>query len=462
MLSSLRSRLWLSYAIIIVTALSVVTVVLFISLFRNPLLYRQTTERLRAVQAVLVERMKEPQAPPISNLADRSARTFNVRVVIFSADKLVLHDTDAGIEPPLNFPEKNALQRTLPLVRDEDGGAWLYSIGKLPDGSFLVVSAPRPRFSVLNVFSDEFIPVVIFGGGVALFLSLIAAFLISGWIANPLQGVVSAARGMPSAEVGPVAVKGPREVQELARAFNSMLARVQASQRSQREFVANVSHEMKTPLTSIHGFAQALLDGTASTEEARRQAAQVIFGETERMQRMVFDLLDLAKLDAGTADLKISPVDLPALLISIVEKFAPQSNKAGVSVDLSVPASLPTLLADGDRLAQVFTNLIDNALKYTPKGGTVTVSAQPEADGMAINISDTGSGIPEAEQPFIFRRFYRADPARQGGRHQGAGLGLAIANEIIMAHGGRINVQSKTGAGTTMEVFLPFTPPHKS
>lgn len=462
MLSSLRSRLWLSYAIIIVTALSVVTVVLFISLFRNPLLYRQTTERLRAVQAVLVERMKEPQAPPISNLADRSARTFNVRVVIFSADKLVLHDTDAGIEPPLNFPEKNALQRTLPLVRDEDGGAWLYSIGKLPDGSFLVVSAPRPRFSVLNVFSDEFIPVVIFGGGVALFLSLIAAFLISGWIANPLQGVVSAARGMPSAEVGPVAVKGPREVQELARAFNSMLARVQASQRSQREFVANVSHEMKTPLTSIHGFAQALLDGTASTEEARRQAAQVIFGETERMQRMVFDLLDLAKLDAGTADLKISPVDLPALLISIVEKFAPQSNKAGVSVDLSVPASLPTLLADGDRLAQVFTNLIDNALKYTPKGGTVTVSAQPEADGMAINISDTGSGIPEAEQLFIFRRFYRADPARQGGRHQGAGLGLAIANEIIMAHGGRINVQSKTGAGTTMEVFLPFTPPHKS
>lgn len=462
MLSSLRSRLWLSYAVIIVTALSVVTIVLFFSLFRNPLLYRQTTERLRAVQAVLVERMKEPQAPPISNLADRSARTFKVRVVIYSADRLVLHDTTFGTEPPIGFPERALFQKELPLVRDEDGGAWLYSIEKLPDGSFLMVAAPRPRYSFLNIFSDEFMPVIIIGGVVSLLLSLVAAFLISGWIANPLQGIVNAARGMPSTEVAPVAVKGPHEVRELTQAFNSMLARVQSSQRSQREFVANVSHEMKTPLTSIHGFAQALLDGTANTEESRRRAAHIIFNETERMQRMVFDLLELARLDAGTADLKMSPVDLRALLVSIAEKFTPQSNRSGVSIDLSIPASLPVLFADGDRLAQVFTNLVDNALKYTPRGGTVAVSAQPEMDAIKINIADTGSGIPEAELPFIFQRFYRADPARQGGRHQGAGLGLAIVYEIVAAHGGRISVRSKTGAGTNMEVVLPVSPPVSS
>ena len=457
MFTSLRSRLWLSYAFIVVTALSVVTIVLFISLFRNPLLYRQTTERLRAVQAVLVERAKEPQSPSLPVLADRAARTFKVRLILFSSDRQILHDTAAGEEPQIAFPLKKFLQKERPLPRDEDGGAWLYSIEKLPDGSFIMVASPRPRLSFLNLFSDEFMPVIFLGGTVALLLSLIAAFLISGWIANPLQRIVNAARGMPSAEVEPVQVKGPHEVQELTQAFNSMIARVQSSQKSQREFVANVSHEMKTPLTSIHGFAQALLDGTANTEESRRQAAQVIFGETERMQRMVFDLLDLAKLDSGIAELKISPVDLQALLVSVVEKFTPQSNKAGVTINLNVPYPLPDLPGDGDRLSQVFTNLVDNALKYTPQGGTVTVSVLPEANGMKILVADTGSGIPEAELPFIFQRFYRADPARQGGRHQGAGLGLAIAYEIVAAHGGRINVQSKTGAGTCMEVFLPFT-----
>ncbi|MEN9562892.1 MAG: hypothetical protein RIR73_1136, partial [Chloroflexota bacterium] len=305
MFSSLRSRLWLSYAFIIVTALSVVTIVLFISLFQNPLLYRQTTERLRAVQAVLVERSKEAEAPPLSVLTARNALTFNVRVVLFSKDREVMFDTAEG-ESPLAFPENKRMTRTLPLVRDAKGVAWLYSIEKLPDGTFLMVTTPRPRNSVLNVFSDEFMPVIVTSGVLALLLSLVIAFLISGWIANPLQKVVNAVRGMPSAEIKPVVAAGPHEVQELMRAFNSMAARVQASQKSQREFVANVSHEMKTPLTSIQGFAQALLDGTANTQESQRKAAQVIYTESERMHRMVLDLLDLAKLDAGTADMNMS------------------------------------------------------------------------------------------------------------------------------------------------------------
>ena len=459
MFSSLRSRLWLSYALIIVTALSVVTIVLFISLFRNPLLYRQTTERLRAVQAVLVERAKEPQSPPLSALADRGAQTFNVRVIVFSKERQIIHDTSAESEPPIGFPGKINQRRELPIVRDDEGGAWLYSIAKLPDGSFLMAASPRPRLSALSIFNDEFIPVIFLGGAVAFLFSLVAAFLISGWIANPLQRIVNAARGVPAAEVESVRVEGPHEVQELAQAFNSMIARVQASQKSQREFVANVSHEMKTPLTSIHGFAQALLDGTANTEESRRQAAEVIFGETERMQRMVFDLLDLAKLDSGIAELKVSPVDLQVLLVSVVEKFTPQSNKAGVVIDLNVPHSLPAMLGDGDRLSQVFMNLVDNAVKYSSRGGTVAVSILSEVDGMKIIVADTGSGIPEAELPFIFQRFFRADPARQGGRHQGAGLGLAIAYEIVAAHGGRISVQSRIGAGTSMEVLLPYSPP---
>jgi len=462
MLSSLRSRLWLSYAFLIVTALSVVTIVLFISLFRNPLLYRQTTERLKAVQTVLIERSQEPNAPPVSVLVKRSGETFGVRILLFSRNQQLLFDT-SSTEMGLPFPPRRAVLQSLPTVRDEAGRVWLYSIGQLSDGTYLMVADQRPRFTLVNAFSDEFLPVILLSGGIALLLSLIVAFVFAGWIANPLQKVVNAAAEMPSAATKVLEVGGPHEVQELTRAFNSMVTRVQSSQRSQREFVANVSHELKTPLTSIQGFAQAILDGTADTEEARGRAALVIFNESGRMHRMVLDLLDLARLDTGTADLAMSPVNVRALLNAVAEKFSPQSQRAGVNIHVEVREDVPPLIADGDRLAQVFTNLVDNALKFTPSGGVISLSAAVnDLAQMRITVSDTGAGIPEEEQARIFQRFYQVDPARQGGTSHGAGLGLAIAHEIIVAHGGRISVRSRVGAGTEMEVLLPLSPPEPS
>lgn len=462
MFSSLRSRLWLSYGFIIVIALTIVTLILFLSLIRNPIIYRQTTERLNAVKTVLIQRSQESQALPLSTLAEDTAKTFKVRVLIFSEQKQLLSDTSAGREAPLPYPRQRIFLRNLPIERDQKGGSWLYSIEHLPDGTFLMLAEPRPRFSLINIFSDEFLPVFILSGVIALALSLLVAFMFAGWIANPLQRVVNAAKEMPSAETKPVEVAGPYEVQELTRAFNSMVERVRASQRSQREFVANVSHELKTPLTSIQGFAQAILDGTAATDESRKQAAQVIYSESDRMHRMVLDLLDLAKLDAGTADLKMSPVNVGAMLNAVAEKFTPQSTRAGVRIEVNIPSSLPPLIADGDRMSQVFTNLVDNALKFTPVGGTISLDAKVEQDEMSISVMDTGEGIPKEAQARIFQRFYQADPARRGGETHGAGLGLAIAQEIIAAHGGRISVRSGVGEGTTMEVILPLAPPDKT
>ncbi|HAX68151.1 MAG TPA: hypothetical protein DCY14_00960, partial [Anaerolineae bacterium] len=198
MLSSLRSRLWLSYAFLIVTALSVVTIVLFISLFRNPLLYRQTTERLNAVQTVLIERSQEPNAPPVSVLVKRSRQTFGVRILLFSQNQQLLFDT-SSTEMGLPFPPRRAVLQSLPTVRDEAGRVWLYSIGQLSDGTYLMVADQRPRFTLVNAFSDEFLPVILLSGGIALLLSLIVAFVFAGWIANPLQKVVNAAAEMPSA-----------------------------------------------------------------------------------------------------------------------------------------------------------------------------------------------------------------------------------------------------------------------
>ncbi len=460
MFSTLRSRLWLSYAFIIVTALGVVAMILFVFLLRNPILSRQTLERLRAVQMVVKERVNVPESQPITLAAEKASQTFGVRVLLYSREKQLTLDTYADTEAPLPFPKQRILSRnTTPLVRDENGANWLYSIEKLPDGSFLMVASPRPRFSILNVFNDEFLPIILQGGLIALLLSLVLAFFVARWIADPLQKVVLAARTLPSDEIRPVETRGPHEVQELTRAFNAMIARMQASQRSQREFVANVSHELKTPLTSIQGFAQAILDGTADSNESRQQAAQVIYTESGRMHRLVLDLLDLARLDAGTADMTMSPVHLPALLNAVAEKFSPQLQRAGVNIEVKAPPDLPTVTADGDRMAQVFTNLVDNALKFTPRDGLITMQVVVLNNEMHVSVTDSGTGIPEEAQAKIFTRFYQADPARRGGEKHGAGLGLAIAREIVLAHGGRISVRSGLGEGTTFDVFLPLMKP---
>jgi signal transduction histidine kinase len=451
MLSSLRSRLWLSYAFVVVTALGVVALILFFYLLRNPFLYRQATERLKAVQSVVMER---DATQPIALAAEKASRTFNVRILLYSQDKQIILDTYADKKSALPFPNQQSLLRSIPLARDDKGVSWLYSVEQLPDNTYLVVAAPRPRLSIINIFTDDFLPLILQSGLIALLLSLVVAFFVSRWIADPLQKVVVAAR--ESAEVKTIEARGPHEVKELTRAFNSMVARAQASQKSQREFVANVSHELKTPLTSIQGFAQALLDGAADSAESRQKAAQIIYDESARMHRMVLDLLDLAKLDAGTADITMSSVQIRALLNTVAEKFAPQSQKAGVEIKVEVANNLPKLTADGDRLAQVFTNLVDNALKFTPRGGTITLRASVVDKEILVSVADTGAGISPEAQAHIFDRFYQADPARKGGEKHGAGLGLAIAREIIQAHGGRITVRSRLGEGTTFEVFLPL------
>jgi len=239
-----------------------------------------------------------------------------------------------------------------------------------------------------------------------------------------------------------------------------MVARVESSQKSQRDFVANVSHELKTPLTSIQGFAQAILDATADTPAARKQAAQIIYDEAGRMHRMALDLLELARLEAGTADLKMSPIDVSLLLKSIVEKFTPQAQTAGIQLQRNIPENLPVLFGDGDRLAQVFTNLVDNALKFTPADGQVILSAVNAGAEVEVSITDTGQGVPKEVLSRIFDRFYQVDPSRAGGEtaagRRGAGLGLAIVREIVQAHGGRIDVRSEVGHGTTFVIHLPI------
>ena len=453
MFTSLRARLWLSYALVITMALSIVTIVLFVFLLRNPVLSRQTQERLRGALNLVIA---NPQAFIDDPAAlERLKQTYDVRVLVFNTARELLLDSNPN-DAQLPFPRRNILGRNGQTVVDANGGVWLYAVSRMPNGLVLVITAPRPRVPVLNIFADQFLSPILQGGLIALLLSLILAFALSRWVADPLQQVVVAARNFPSETLQPVSPRGPHEVQDLTRAFNSMVERVHASGQSQKDFVANVSHELKTPLTSIQGFAQAILDDTADSPEAKKQAAQIIYNESGRMHRMALDLLDLARFEGGIADLKMSTVDIGVLLRGIVEKFTPQAQKAGVRLQVNIQNNLPLLIADGDRLAQVFTNLMDNALKFTPVNGQVTLSAVSFGDEMELSVTDTGIGAEAETLSRLFDRFYQVDASRAGGDKHGAGLGLAIVKEIVQAHGGRIIVRSQVEHGTTFVINLPL------
>jgi signal transduction histidine kinase len=301
---------------------------------------------------------------------------------------------------------------------------------------------------------EDFLPSFLRAGLVAFVLAVIFAAWMGSWIVSPLQTIEEASRNITNGEYQQIPLQGPDEVQALAGAYNEMIHQVQASQQSQRDFVANVSHELKTPLTSIQGFSQAMLDGTVDSGPALTKSAGIIKTEADRMYRLVVDLLDLARFDAGTVILDRKALDLRRMLTRVVNQLIPQAAEARVKLSLEVDP-LPTCVGDEDRLAQVFTNLVDNAIKHTPENGFVMLTARSEAGLARIEIIDSGKGIPEEHINRIFERFYKVDGSRKKEAKPGTGLGLAIAQQIVQAHDGTITVRSIAGEGSVFEVAIP-------
>ncbi|NRQ99304.1 HAMP domain-containing protein [Bacillus velezensis] len=220
------------------------------------------------------------------------------------------------------------------------------------------------------------------------------------------------------------------------------------------DFIANVSHELRTSISMLQGYSEAIVDDIASTEEEKKEIAQIIYDESLRMGRLVNDLLDLARMESGHTGLHYETVNLHEFLEKISRKFSGVAKEKGVSLTEDISVSQPECVFDEDKMEQVFTNLIDNALRHTESGGSVHIAAQIVKDGLKIDIKDSGSGIPEEDLPFIFERFYKADKARTRGR-AGTGLGLAIVKNIVEAHGGSIAVHSSIDKGTTFTFYIP-------
>jgi signal transduction histidine kinase len=266
-------------------------------------------------------------------------------------------------------------------------------------------------------------------------------------LAAPTGDVIEAVGRVADGDLSTrVRERGPREARALARAFNAMTSRLEAGEEQRRRLLADVSHELRTPLSIVQGNLEALVDGVHAADEAHLAA---ILDETKVLSRLVEDLRTLSLAESGALALHREPVDVGALIRESVESFASQAQPAGVALEAQVSSGLAQVDADPVRAREIVGNLIANALRYTPRGGRITVSAQADGDGLAVAVRDTGAGIEPERIGRIFDRFYKSPESR------GAGLGLAIAKQLVEAHGGQISATSVLGQGTEIRFTLP-------
>ena len=481
---TLRARLFASHTIVAIISLIVLSTAALILLGDV-----QRNLRLQALSnlAPNIVRVARNLPGPIDNreiLMERLSRATkdrNARVLLLDPKGVVLQDSvlarDAGvIGLKLDLTNVPALI-TVPTeveaageFRDPQRRRWIFvamptdAFGsaagpQLPASYWIAIATQLRSGPILNVLESELALPILQGTLISMLLAGVIAAIVARGIARPILHVSAAAAAIARGEYSQrVPLKGPLEMQVLATDFNVMADRVLLAQRMERDLLANVSHELKTPLTSIRGFAQAITDGATTDSPMVQHAAAIILEEADRLGRLVNGLLDSARLETGDVRMTMSTVDLGAVLQDCIRNFDPSAIEAGVAISFARPPNL-TLNADGDRLAQMFTNLLDNALKHTPRGGAVQISASAEAGptgspGIAAVVQDNGYGIPAADLPRIFDRFYQVDKSRTVDG-SGTGLGLAICKQIVQAHHGAISVNSETGQGTVFRVWLP-------
>ncbi len=490
---NLRLRLLASYLLLLMVTLGVIAVALFVLIGNRAAPPEPTYDRLAALTQGLnfldyiadipTDRNLPSLQEQVLELLDAFAQTRKVRTLhikLSPEGTHVLYDSARSYQPgELIYlrPDSYQNDRLAKVVGRsseqffgaflDSGGKWLYGglffeeKWRLPErsphslyGDIWLLAEPRPTVSLqqtLAVFGNALAPPLLLACLAGLAFAILMAALLSRTIAQPLQRMAKAARTMARGDYSTqVPISGPPEVRSLAESFNQMTAEVLAANTAQRDFLGNVSHDLKTPLTSIQGYAQAIVDGAAKDSQA---AAQIIYEEASRLNRMVVDLTDLERLQAGKLSMKSDPIDMAQLCEAVAQSLTVVAEKQGIRLEVSAAPALP-VIGDGDRLAQVLMNLMSNALKFTPAGGTVRVEAERADAGVAVSVRDTGTGIAPAELARVFERFYQVDKAR--GPRRGTGLGLAIAQEIIEAHGGRITGASDgPGQGAVFRLWLP-------
>ena len=446
------------------------------------------------------------EGTPLAYLNEASVElsaALETRIRVLDERGVVLVDS-AGDDEGRDLSEEAAVVAALrgeqqTYQRTTDGEDWLFvSVPVLVEEPVLspaegrvagVVYLGQPLRDVTAVLSDLRWRLLL-AAAVALPLSALVGLALARTIARPVRALTVAAGRLADGDFDyPLRTTGQDELGQLSRTFIAMRDRLQAVERMRAQFVTDVSHELRTPLTAVKGSVETLRDGAADDPAVRERFLASIESETDRLIRLVNDLLILSRADAQALTLRRRPVDLRAVVRSTAEKLTPRMVVNGVHLAVELPGTPLTTSADPDRVEQVLVNLLDNALKHTPAGGKVTVEGYglkvegggiepltpdlcpppptllPDGEWVILSVADTGEGIPAADLPHVFERFYRADRSRSRERG-GSGLGLSIAKALVEAHGGHIWLESTSRAagagegesGTTASFALPLLP----
>jgi signal transduction histidine kinase len=286
---------------------------------------------------------------------------------------------------------------------------------------------------------------------VALVLVVMIGLRLLRRTAAPVSDLIEAAARVEAGDYAArVAERGPREVRSLARAFNAMSERLEQTDEARRRLLADVSHELRTPLTVMQGTLEGMLDGLYPVDDAHLAP---VLEETRVLARLVEDLRTLSLSEAGSLRLHREPTDLGRLVEEVVAGHRAAADAARVAIAVEDAGRLPTMDVDASRIRQVVGNLVANAVRFTPAGGSVTVTAEASESGASVTVRDTGTGMEADALDHAFDRFYRSSSS------SGSGLGLPIARNLVEAHGGQIGIESRPGSGTTVRFSLPVTDP---
>jgi two-component system sensor histidine kinase BaeS len=431
---SLRAREFAAIAVAVVAAV-VVTLVVAAILVRRSVKDEALSALARQTALIAAQERAKPSQPQELTSLGVFFETQQERLAIISIPQAaLLLPSDGAAALDAGQPAQGSV--------DVGGRRYLYAARPIGERAIVLLRSAKLEASDWRPFTLAFVIAAATGAGIA----AIAAFLLAGAVARPIGRVAIASRRLAAGEThGPLPVEGAAEVASLALAFNQMAADLDRAKDAERSFLLSVSHELKTPLASIRGHGEALLDLVLDVPTG----AGVVVQEAQRLERLVRDLLDLARLDQREFSVTLQPVDLATVATDAVVRHENEARRVGISLVAETPAAARAT-ADPDRVLQVLSNLIENALRSTPAGGRVTVTASPGE----LKVADNGPGLAAEDLPRAFERFFLH--SRYGtNRAVGTGLGLAIVKELIEAMEGSVTVESTVGRGTTFVVRLP-------
>ena len=396
----------------------------------------------------------------IERLNQHAPQLGSERLLLLDNERYVVYDSGGGtvgIQIGLTQSRhfSGVLEASTPLGDQNYLAAAVKLPGKRIDplGASYVMLA-QPDSFVATAAAGDLAGRLLEAGGAALVVAMLLALVVSRSVTRPITQLAAAAEDIAAGNYSRrVSIKGQDEIGLLGSAFNRMAEAVERARKVQRDFLANVSHELKTPLTSLIGFSHALVDGSLLSDAERTRAATIVHEESERVLRMAQELLDLARVEAGTISMHITAVDLGGQLEQELEIIRPRARTRGLSLKLNVPEDIPPVAADPERLHQVLNNLLDNVVKYAPEGATVNATARFSGGSVETIVANpVGPHRPDPDR--MFDRFYRADPSRSAAAG-GVGLGLSISRELAAAMQGRLWADFDDSGNLRLHLLLP-------